>query len=318
MEEEDLHLSFDQIIDESEGKSEKTLENTSQSGLEASKQEKEDCSKNKMKLMEVLKQSLLLISPVKKKKKMEGSDEAPGEIPGLYMELEPSNDDRTKKRKMEKEEDQYYDIKEEVRYDPDEIRANIRKHLIEKIDLVNEKREVIKKTLNRNSEKMKKEMRELKEKQDLETKNLDRKLDEDKIEIEKKYRIDKTKMLSRHAKQNTSLKQKLKIYRRTDEENQKILKDLTKSRNQLGDDLRKLDLDPNDVDKLEKARTVLECPICMESMLPPMKIWMCSGSHSVCEGCKGGFKENLCPTCRTKEVTIRNLAMEEVARALFN
>jgi len=69
----------------------------------------------------------------------------------------------------------------------------------------------------------------------------------------------------------------------------------------------------------------LECPICMEVMAPPSRIWQCKMGHVICEPCKERVsKENgsdpselPCPTCKTAPFIGRNLALERVARSLF-
>jgi len=66
----------------------------------------------------------------------------------------------------------------------------------------------------------------------------------------------------------------------------------------------------------------LECPICMEVMAPPSRIWQCKMGHVICEACKERVRKesgsNLnCPTCKTAPFIGRNLALERVARSLF-
>ena len=56
--------------------------------------------------------------------------------------------------------------------------------------------------------------------------------------------------------------------------------------------------------------TELECPVCMEYMLPP--IVFCENGHNVCPECRPKLDE--CPTCRRGFVNIRNLALENVTR----
>ena len=106
---------------------------------------------------------------------------------------------------------------------------------------------------------MENEMKNLKGKIDLEFGNLNRWFDEEKRKLESRYTEEKTDLE--------------KMY--NNEDNLEALKDFTEISNQLADDLKKLDMDPNDVKKLEKARATLECPICMEVMEPPTRIWMC-------------------------------------------
>ena len=35
-----------------------------------------------------------------------------------------------------------------------------------------------------------------------------------------------------------------------------------------------------------RLRDLLECPVCMEEMKPPKKIFQCSNGHVICELCK--------------------------------
>ena len=41
-----------------------------------------------------------------------------------------------------------------------------------------------------------------------------------------------------------------------------------------------------------------ECPLCMEIMTPPKKIYQCSEGHLVCSVCKPKMQNNICATCR--------------------
>ena len=53
----------------------------------------------------------------------------------------------------------------------------------------------------------------------------------------------------------------------------------------------------------------LECPVCMEYMMPP--ITFCVNGHNICPSCKP--KVTQCPTCRQPFVNIRNVALEKMA-----
>ena len=68
---------------------------------------------------------------------------------------------------------------------------------------------------------------------------------------------------------------------------------------------------------VEEARRHLECPVCLEMMRPPKRIWMCHKSHLVCEECRFQLANNICPTCRTERVTGRAFFAENMARALL-
>ncbi|XP_031127079.1 E3 ubiquitin-protein ligase SINAT2-like isoform X1 [Ipomoea triloba] len=62
----------------------------------------------------------------------------------------------------------------------------------------------------------------------------------------------------------------------------------------------------NDVHQL------LECPVCRNSMLPP--IFQCPNGHTLCASCNGA-QEN-CPTCESELGDIRCLVLEKVAESL--
>ena len=56
----------------------------------------------------------------------------------------------------------------------------------------------------------------------------------------------------------------------------------------------------------------LECPVCMEYMVPPIKL--CTNGHNICSKCTGSIQR--CPTCRSKFSVVRNVALEIIARKL--
>ena len=49
-----------------------------------------------------------------------------------------------------------------------------------------------------------------------------------------------------------------------------------------------------------RVRELLECPVCLEEMKPPKKIFQCSNGHVICELCKNNPEVRSCPTCRVK------------------
>jgi len=74
---------------------------------------------------------------------------------------------------------------------------------------------------------------------------------------------------------------------------------------------------------IDCARKELECPICMEIMAPPSRIWQCKVGHVICEECKERVKRqtasntSICSICKTAPIIGRNLALERVSRSLF-
>jgi E3 ubiquitin-protein ligase SIAH1 len=55
----------------------------------------------------------------------------------------------------------------------------------------------------------------------------------------------------------------------------------------------------------------MECPVCMEYMVPPIKL--CTNGHNICWRCRG--RVQCCPTCRAEFSGIRNVALENIARS---
>nr|AXO66325.1 ubiquitin protein ligase activity [Fraxinus mandshurica] len=61
------------------------------------------------------------------------------------------------------------------------------------------------------------------------------------------------------------------------------------------------------------VRELLECPVCLNAMYPP--IHQCLNGHTLCSGCKPKV-HNRCPSCRHELGNIRCLALEKVAASL--
>ena len=56
----------------------------------------------------------------------------------------------------------------------------------------------------------------------------------------------------------------------------------------------------------------LVCPVCLEYMLPPIKL--CTNGHNICNNCRKRVQR--CPTCRAEFLETRNVALENFARRL--
>jgi hypothetical protein len=54
----------------------------------------------------------------------------------------------------------------------------------------------------------------------------------------------------------------------------------------------------------------LECPICMQYTVPPIRL--CTNGHNFCSRCRGTVQR--CHTCRAKFSEIRNVVLENIAR----
>jgi len=97
-----------------------------------------------------------------------------------------------------------------------------------------------------------------------------------------------------------------------------ILHDARKIRGNVSELQKKIEeMEIQKVESHAAIQKTLECPICLENMKPPTRIWMCSLSHIVCEPCKNKLENNLCPKCRTKRVTLRAFMAEHFAEAVF-
>jgi Zinc finger, C3HC4 type (RING finger) len=63
----------------------------------------------------------------------------------------------------------------------------------------------------------------------------------------------------------------------------------------------------------------LECPVCFEDMLPPMRIFACHNGHLLCSICLDNLKSQTCPICRddlTIRKPVRAFEAEERAKKL--
>jgi len=59
---------------------------------------------------------------------------------------------------------------------------------------------------------------------------------------------------------------------------------------------------------------VPECPVCLDEMAPPTRIFQCRNGHLICETCKTGLRPCICPKCR-QEMTGRAIDMEALLRS---
>ena len=54
----------------------------------------------------------------------------------------------------------------------------------------------------------------------------------------------------------------------------------------------------------------LECPVCIEYMVPPIKL--CTNGHNICSKCRP--RVIFCPTCKASFSNIRNVTLENIVR----
>ena len=70
-----------------------------------------------------------------------------------------------------------------------------------------------------------------------------------------------------------------------------------------------------------QSADLLDCPVCLEEMRPPKKIFQCSNGHSLCEQCKNNPALTSCPICRiefTKSNVSRNILAESMASQVIS
>jgi E3 ubiquitin-protein ligase SIAH1 len=66
------------------------------------------------------------------------------------------------------------------------------------------------------------------------------------------------------------------------------------------------------LDNVGCITSVLECPVCMDTMRAP--ILQCQNGHNVCSVCK--LKLRNCPTCRAEFIETRSLALEKLSQTI--
>ncbi|CAH0550686.1 unnamed protein product [Brassicogethes aeneus] len=79
------------------------------------------------------------------------------------------------------------------------------------------------------------------------------------------------------------------------------LKHLADAKNMISNEFN---LNPKGID--EDMLKLLECPVCMSVMRPP--IYQCNRGHSICIVCRG--EVSACPTCQGEWTNVRNFFME--------
>ena len=64
----------------------------------------------------------------------------------------------------------------------------------------------------------------------------------------------------------------------------------------------------------DSSSDIPECPVCLEDMKPPLKVFTCRNGHLVCSTCRP--KVSLCTNCR-EEYTGRATAVEQIIRKML-
>jgi len=123
-------------------------------------------------------------------------------------------------------------------------------------------------------------------------------------------------------KQSQFMIEKLEIESRYKDKLELLEKEVTSEISHLKDSLKNLNIilanstDNVNADSLSNTRSELECPVCLEEMRPPKKIWQCSDGHAICDFCRKKPTVTCCPVCRKYIVGRSNIA-EKLARCVF-
>jgi len=109
-----------------------------------------------------------------------------------------------------------------------------------------------------------------------------------------------------------------------EEELESLVKEKAKKEKKHTESIIKL---KEDLVKAERQRVIAQkdeddqfaCPVCMELLKPPLRIFQCPEGHILCENCKENPSLVHCPQCRVplEKNCSRNRALEEVARTFF-
>ena len=129
------------------------------------------------------------------------------------------------------------------------------------------------------------------------------------FEVESKREVDKINKRIRILEEEISLlsTEQTKRERKHKESVIRLKEDLVKAEKQRV-------VAPNEEDEDQFA-----CPVCLEVLRPPCRIFQCPEGHILCENCKENPAIVHCPQCRVplERNCSRNRALEEVARNFF-
>jgi len=114
-------------------------------------------------------------------------------------------------------------------------------------------------------------------------------------------------------KKKYHLEQKL-----NEEKSKKAQNGLKKEKKEIKDGAKKMKRSSTgEPEVVSSAKRDLECPICMNEMKPPARIFQCRSGHPICGDCNERMRRTKCPTCNTENIIGRAFALEQLARTLF-
>ena len=131
-------------------------------------------------------------------------------------------------------------------------------------------------------------------------------LERKKEELENKDIVLKELMII-HANEKKELEEEFMTKQRHLEDKQRVeIDNLDEEKERLRTELDQLEVSLEDLMTsgvtTEEVRDSFlpcpECPVCLEMLMPPIRIMQCSNGHLVCEVCESKPELTTCPTCR--------------------
>ena len=103
---------------------------------------------------------------------------------------------------------------------------------------------------------------------------------------------------------------------RVDTENAELVNQLTRQNNADSEKVMARQRKDESVMRQEDSQvSAPECPVCLDQMLPPLRIFQCRDGHLICEICRDGLQATKCPECRGT-MTGRATGMEQFLRTI--
>jgi len=148
----------------------------------------------------------------------------------------------------------------------------------------------------------------------------------DSVERKREELVNKENVLKElkmiQAREKEDLEEEFLMRQRQLEETQNAdAERITEERGKLRSELESLETQLEELmskgrENDEQTLPCPECPVCLELLLPPMRIMQCSNGHLVCGTCEAKVELTCCPTCR-QGFTGRATAMEQHLATLF-
>ena len=130
----------------------------------------------------------------------------------------------------------------------------------------------------------------------------------DSVERKREELVNKENVLKElkmiQAREKEDLEEEFLMRQRQLEETQNAdAERITEERGKLRSELESLETQLEELmskgrENDEQTLPCPECPVCLELLLPPMRIMQCSNGHLVCGTCEAKVELTCCPTCR--------------------